>query len=185
MHNLPARKMPCGCSWLRVCTNVCVDNSHDNVHTSIRVGHMMQHTQLPGSVAALACLSGDWHACLRKSQRGSGCIVCNWLTPVRPCNVAILSSPARTDCWGCTLRHGERTVLPHGGAAIFPCYSVAAARSLVTSVALQGLQGVRGLPCYPMKGGQIDHPACCVLNDYDTLGTLGGIEVLWVLTLTR
>jgi hypothetical protein len=93
--------------------------------------------------------------------------------------------PRSTDCWGCTLRHGERTVLPHGGAAIFPCYSVAAARSLVTSVALQALQGVRGLPCYPMKGGQIDHPACCVLNDYDTLGTLGGIEVLWVLTLTR
>ena len=55
-----------------VCTNVCVYNSHGNVYTGIRVGHMMQHAQLACSVAALARLSGDWHACLRKAQRGSG-----------------------------------------------------------------------------------------------------------------
>ena len=70
--SLPARKMACGCSCLRVCTHVCVDNSHGDVHTGIRVWHMMPHAQLAGSVAAFARLSGDLHACLRKTQKGLG-----------------------------------------------------------------------------------------------------------------
>jgi len=120
-----------------VCAPMCAWTTHMAMYTqaSVRVGHMMPHAQLAGSVAALACLSGDLHACLRKAQRGLGCIVCNWQTPVRPCNGAIPSPPARTDCWGCALRHGAKTVRPQGGAAIFPCYSGAAARSLVTIVA--------------------------------------------------
>jgi hypothetical protein len=69
-----ARKKNAMWLFLAACvsTNVCVYNSHGNVHTGIRVGHMMQHAPLAGSMAALARLSGDWHACLRKAQRGLG-----------------------------------------------------------------------------------------------------------------
>jgi hypothetical protein len=55
-----------------VCTNVCMDKSHGDVHTGIRVWHMMPHAQLAGSVATFACLSGDLHACLRKTRKGLG-----------------------------------------------------------------------------------------------------------------
>ena len=55
-------------------TNVCMDNSHGDVHAGIRVGHMMPHAQLAGSVAAFARLSGDLHACLRKAQRVGGAL---------------------------------------------------------------------------------------------------------------
>ena len=70
-----------------------------------------------------------------KRREGRGLITCNRLIPVRPCNGVTLSPPARTDCWGCALRHGAETVRPQGGEALFPCYSTNAARSLLTTVA--------------------------------------------------
>jgi len=104
--------MPCGCSWLRVCTNVCVDNSHGDVHTGIRVGHMTQHAQLACvwhmtlhaqlacSVAAFARLLGDLHACLGKAQRGLGVHYLQLADTGSAMQGAILSPIARTDCLG-------------------------------------------------------------------------------------
>ncbi len=59
--------------------------------------------------------------------------MCNGLTTVRPRNEVTLSLCACTDCWGCALRHGVKTVRPIGGATFFPCYSIAAARNLLAT----------------------------------------------------
>ena len=67
----------------------------------------------------------------------------------------------------------------------FPCYSGAAARSLVTIVAHHTAARSAGATILPDARGAERPPACCVLYDYDALGTLGGIEVFWLLTLTR
>ena len=53
--------------------------------------------------------------------------VCNGLTTVRSRYEVPLSPCACTDCWGCALQHGVKTVCPLGGAAFFPCCSMAAA----------------------------------------------------------
>ena len=55
----------------------------------------------------------------------------NGLTTVRSSNEVPLTPCRRTDCWGCALQHGVKTVCPLGGAAFFPCYSIAAARNLL------------------------------------------------------
>jgi hypothetical protein len=68
---------------------------------------------------------------------------------------AILSPLARTDCWGCALRHGVNTVRPLRGVGW---------RSLSTT----RLQGVRGLPCYPhdARGGRAPtlHAVYCMIT---------------------
>ena len=59
--------------------------------------------------------------------------MCNWLTTVRSRNEVPLSPCACTDCWGCALEHGVKTVRPLDGAAFFPCYSISAARNLLAT----------------------------------------------------
>ena len=59
--------------------------------------------------------------------------MCNGLTTVRPRNEVTLSPCACTDCWGCALQHGVKTVRPLGGAAFFPCNSIAATRNLLAT----------------------------------------------------
>jgi len=47
-----------------VCATMCLDNSHVDVHTGTIERHMMLHTHLASSVAALVRHSGDTQACL-------------------------------------------------------------------------------------------------------------------------
>jgi hypothetical protein len=68
-----------------------------------------------------------------KIREGQECIVCNGLTTVRPHNEVTLSPCACTECWGCGLQHGMKTVRPLDCAAFFPCYSIAAARNLLST----------------------------------------------------
>jgi hypothetical protein len=86
------------------------------------------------------CVHCDWQARVGREPR----------SPVRPCNGVTLSPPARSDCWGCAMRHGAKPVRPQGGAALFPCYSIAAARNLLTTAVRHA--GVRGLTCQPSQG---------------------------------
>ena len=57
--------------------------------------------------------------------------MCNGLTTVLPRNEVTLFPCACTDCWGCALQHGVKTVRLLGCAAFFPCYSIAASRNLL------------------------------------------------------
>jgi hypothetical protein len=108
------------------------------------------------------------NACWMKAQRGSGCIVCNELTPVRSCNGATLSPPARSDCWGCALRHGTATVRSQVGAALFPCYCTDAARNLLTTAVRHAAARSAGVKSHATRrqGGQNSHLSCRVLNNW-------------------
>ena len=63
------------------------------------------------------------------------------------------------------------TVRLQRGAAIFPCYSTAAATSRVAIVEHHTAARNSGATMLPdakgRKGGQSVHPTCCVLNDYN------------------
>jgi hypothetical protein len=59
--------------------------------------------------------------------------VCNGLTTVLPRNEVTLFPCACTDCWGCVLQHCVKTVRPLVSASFFLCYSIDAARNLLST----------------------------------------------------
>ena len=109
----------------------------------------------------------------QRFHRADECIVCNELTPVRSCNGATLSPPARSDCWGCALRHGTATVRPQVGAALFPCYSTDAARNLLTTAVRQAAAWSAGVESHATRrqDGQNSHLSCRVLNNWCVAAT--------------
>ena len=104
------------------------------MHVRRRI-HACEEEDTCNGKGALARHSGDsdTHACWRKEQRGSGVHCVQLVTTVWPRNEVTLSPCACTDCWGCVLQHGVKTVRPLGGAAFFPCYSINAARNLLAT----------------------------------------------------
>ena len=108
--------------------------------------HMLMYTEtsMSGTWCSTINLQVRWQPSLvywvicthvwGKCRKGWGCIVCNWLTPVLPCNGVIPSQIAHTDCWGCTLWHGVNTSCLWRCALIFPCYVTAIMRSQVVIV---------------------------------------------------
>jgi hypothetical protein len=69
-----ARKENAMCLFLAVCVHQCVRGKFTwrCTHTGIRVGHMMPHAQLAGSVVAFARLSGDLRVFEESAERVGG-----------------------------------------------------------------------------------------------------------------
>ena len=96
-----------------VCAHQSVRGKYNgNVQSGTCIGHVMQYVPLACPVDALALHSGDTHPCCNKAQRGSG-VNCMQRVDTRS---AMQGSdpflPARSDCWGCALRHSAATVRP-------------------------------------------------------------------------